>query len=84
MRRLLLTLAFLLLSFGSYAQRPASVFVEGTLLTSPDRTPLAGLVVTLFPTDQSNPSSPYQALTSDGGYFSLYAPEGSYRLEVSF
>ena len=84
MRRLLLTLAFLLLSLGSYAQRPASVFVEGTLLTSPDRTPLAGLVVTLFPTDQSNPSSPYQALTSDGGYFSLYAPEGNYRIEVSF
>ena len=41
MRRLLLTLAFLLLSLGSYAQRLASVFVEGTLLMSPDRTPLA-------------------------------------------
>ncbi len=84
MRRLLLTLVFLLLSLGSYAQRLASVFVEGTLLMSPDRTPLAGLIVTLSPTDQSNPSSPYQALTSDGGYFSLYAPEGNYRIEVSY
>lgn len=84
MRRLLLTLAFLLSCLMSYAQRPASVFVEGTLLNSSDRTPLAGLVVTLSPTDMPDPSSPYQALTSESGYFSIYAPAGNYYLKVSY
>ena len=84
MRRLLLTLAFLLSCLAGYAQRPASVFVEGTLLNSSDRTPLAGLVVTLSPTDMPDPSSPYQALTSESGYFSIYAPSGNYYLKVSY
>ena len=78
MRHILLIL--LVLAFGGVlrAQSPDEAWLEGTLVSKTDKTPLVNAFVVLRTADGVD--TPFSALTDEKGYFLLKATTGTYRL----
>ena len=82
MRHILLIL--LVLAFGGVlrAQSPDEAWLEGTLVSKTDKTPLVNAFVVLRTADGAD--TPFSALTDEKGYFLLKATTGTYRLAATF
>ena len=82
MRHLLLIL--LALAFGGVlrAQNTDGAWLEGTLVSKTDKTPLVNAFVVLRTADGAD--TPFTTLTDEKGYFLLKATAGKYRLATTF
>ena len=82
MRHLLLIL--LALAFGGVlrAQSIDGAWLEGTLVSKTDKTPLVNAFVVLRTADGAD--TPFTTLTDEKGYFLLKATAGKYRLATTF
>ena len=82
MRHILLIL--LALAFGGVlrAQSPDEAWLEGTLVSKTDKTPLVNAFVVLRTADGAD--TPFSAITDEKGYFLLKATTGTYRLAATF
>ena len=82
MRHLLLIL--LVLAFGGVlrAQSQDEAWMEGTLVSKTDKTPLVNAFVVLRTADGAD--TPFSTLTDEKGYFLLKGRVGKYRLVTTF
>ena len=83
MRHLLLTLLLALVCGGVLrAQQATEAWLEGTLVSKTDKTPIVNALVGLR-TPQGQ-DTPFRTLTDEKGYFLLKATPGTYLLGTSF
>lgn len=82
MRHLLLTLLLALVCGGVIRAQEAEAWLEGTLVSKTDKTPLVNALVALRTAEGQD--SHFRTLTDEKGYFLLKAPPGKYLLGASF
>ena len=82
MRHLLLTLLLALVCGGVIRAQEAEAWLEGTLVSKTDKTPLVNALVALRTAEGQD--THFRTLTDEKGYFLLKAPPGKYLLGASF
>ena len=82
MRHILLLLLVLAIGGVLRAQSPEEAWLDGTLVSKADKTPLVNAFVVLRTADGAD--TPFSALTDEKGYFLLKATTGTYRLAATF
>lgn len=82
MRHLLLTLLLALVCGGVIRAQEAEAWLEGTLVSKTDKTPLVNALVALRTAEGQD--THFRTLTDEKGYFLLKATPGKYLLGASF